>query len=182
MKHGESFEDILNQMLAASSSDVNEVSSAPLTASASSPSFSERIVDNFNFRIEYNPQKNLKPSAFRTRAYYEKSSPTPTSAAPLTLVSPERKSSAPERKWPVIQLSAAAQLALDTLAITGPSVSVRIVKKAYRRLAARLHPDAQTAGATTAIAHSYEEFLAIQEAYDIILNELTQLESIKTAA
>jgi hypothetical protein len=84
----------------------------------------------------------------------------------------------PEQRWPISTLSVAAQLALTPLDLDGAKdISVSQVKRAYRRLARRLHPDLNPHAATQA-------FTGIKDAQDIILSELHQFAAAatKTAA
>jgi len=73
-----------------------------------------------------------------------------------------------EEMWVTTELSPPAQLALITLSIKDERISLSAVKKAYRKLARRLHPDSGRGA-------SGEEFLLVNEAYEILTRELDSL-------
>jgi DnaJ domain len=173
MKAAPSFAQVLQQFLEQNSSEETTVPTSDSSAhnlkyspasETKSPAM-DPIIFDWNSIV-----KARMPSAY---SQPKMTNDTPSQAHLRSNISSEtsmknRASATSEPAWPVENLSPAARLALEHLTMTGSSVSLSAVKKVYRRLARRFHPDA-------GVSANSEAFLTIQEAFEILTRELEQL-------
>jgi hypothetical protein len=104
------------------------------------------------------PPLNASGSTSKGKAYDK---PAPKSVAPAAPRKPQKV----ETHWAVKDLSLATQISLQALGLKGESVTVRDLKRAFRRQALELHPDR---------SNNASEFITAQEAYETALKELSQ--------
>jgi hypothetical protein len=162
-----SFHEILLEKMA-THNDENE----PSTNSVMNDNL--HSVESFSF-VEMPISESLRLLKFKTPTLKNGRYPSkPIEKKPIIELVIVQKVEASEPAWPLQQLSTTAQLSLHVLGLVHIANSkdgcIRLseVKKAYRRLARKLHPDLNPNA-------KREDFYRAKEATDILIDELTAL-------
>ncbi len=184
-------------------------SSTSRAASTSSATSTDELFIPDSTRLAFKPSPTAATGAYKLRSSHQNFAHAlgTRQARPARPARPEERP-APlphaEPEWSVANLSAAAQIALEQLQFRGQMISLRSLKKVFRKLALKLHPDAQAhapaqapsasrkSGAPDSSSASSrrensldktpEDFLLIQEAYEIAQAELRRCLQADAAA
>ncbi len=121
------------------------------------------------------------PSVSKTPYYRHRSGSSRATVDSSRIQSPSKAQRLSSRRVSVRVLSNETQVALLTLGLTGnETISQAEVRRAFHRLAKRLHPDVATAATWQA---KREQYLLAQEAYDLVTNEIVRvLAPVRNAA
>lgn len=154
------FQEILEEKLKPA-----ETSTAPACHSTVQPLHAETTYDCLFLYSHHRVSSVSKTPYYRQRSGAGRATVNSTSAQ-----SPSKAQRLSSRRVSVGMLSNEAQVALLTLGLAADeTISQAEVRRAFHRLAKRLHPDVATAEAWQA---KREQYLLAQEAYDLVTHEI----------